>query len=153
MDLWKNLKVESVWRLHPTQAWEIAPDQTVGHAVALMREKKVGCVLVSHESQIVGIFTERDLLRKVLAASLSLDTPISSIMTPYPVSVDPQDSVASAIRRMIDGGYRHLPVVQDGKAKGILSVKRIIHYLAEHYPEIHTSADEACPLLPPPDGE
>ena len=55
-------------------------------------------------------------------------------MTPEPVTVHPKDPIATAIRRMEEGGYRHLPVVVDGKAVGVLSVKRVVHYLVEHFP-------------------
>jgi CBS domain-containing protein len=134
MDLARNLKVESVSRLRPTPAWYVTAEQTVADAVALMREKKVGCVLVCADERIVGIFTERDLMQRVLAPERDLTTPIVECMTPNPVIVDPKDPISVAIRRMIEGGYRHLPVVHDGKPLGILSVKRIVHYLVEHFP-------------------
>lgn len=134
MDLARNLKVESVSRLRPTPAWYVTAEQTVADAVALMRDKKVGCVLVCAGERIVGIFTERDLMRRVLASGQDLAVPILECMTPNPVTVDPKDSISVAIRRMIEGGYRHLPVVHNGRAIGILSVKRIVHYLVEHFP-------------------
>lgn len=134
MDLAKNLKTESVSRLHPTPPWHVRPDQTVTQVVAHMREKSVGCVLVCEEGQVVGIFTERDLLRRVLAPGHSLDTPVSEFMTADPVTVHPKDSIGAAVRLMEEGGYRHLPVVDRGKPVGVLSVKRIVHYLVEHFP-------------------
>ena len=134
MDLARNLKIESVSRLRPTPAWFVNGDDSVTTAINLMREKKVGCVLVCVEDRIVGIFTERDLMRRVLAAGKTLATAIVDCMTPNPVTVDPKDSIGVAIKRMIDGGYRHLPVVHEGKPLGILSVKRIVHYLVEHFP-------------------
>lgn len=133
MDLARKLKVESVSRLRSTPAWRLDPERTVADAVALMREKKVGCILVSQDERVVGIFTERDLLRRILAPGKPLSTPLLDCMTPRPVTVDPHDSVAAAIRRMIDGGYRHLPVIQDGRPVGILSVKRIVRYLVEQF--------------------
>jgi CBS domain-containing protein len=134
MDLARNLKVESVSRLHPTPPWQVAPTQTVADAVQLMRDKKVGCVLVCAEERVVGIFTERDLTRRVLAHARRLTLPIVDFMTPNPVTLHPKDSISTAIKRMEEGGYRHLPVVVDGKPVGILSVKRIVHYLVEHFP-------------------
>ena len=134
MDLARNLKTETVSRLHPTQAWLVQAAQPVADAVKLMREKKVGCVLVCEQRRIVGIFTERDLLRRVLSQGKPLDTPMSECMTPDPVTVNPKDPISCAIKRMQKGGYRHLPVVIDDKPVGILSVKRIVHYLVEHYP-------------------
>ena len=75
----------------------------------------------------VGVFTEGD------DGCFAL-TPVGECMTASPVTVDPKDPIATAIRRMEEGGYRHLPVVRDGIPVGILSVKRIVHYLVEHFP-------------------
>ena len=135
MQLARNLKVECVSRLHPTLPHHLNTHQTVADAVAMMRKEKVGCVLIIEEGHLHGIFTERDLMRRVLALALPLSTPLARVMTSKPVTVQPQDSIAMAIRRMQEGGYRHLPVV-DGSQRpvGILSVKRIVQYLAEHFP-------------------
>jgi CBS domain-containing protein len=134
MDLTRNLRSETVSRLHPSQPWLVQATQPVSDAVKLMREKKVGCVLVCEQRRVVGIFTERDLLRRVIAHGKSLDTPISAYMTSNPICVNPKDSIGCAIKRMQKGGYRHLPVVIDERPVGILSVKRIVHYLVEHFP-------------------
>jgi CBS domain-containing protein len=137
MDLARNLKIDSVWRLHPSEPLQVLPTQTVGEAVQLMKEYRVGCVLVGDRGQLVGIFTERDLMRRVLAAGRPLSLAVGECMTPNPVAVHPKESVAGAIRRMEEGGYRHLPVVDDaGKPVGVLSVKRIVHYLVEHFPAL-----------------
>jgi CBS domain-containing protein len=134
MELARNLRVDSVSRLHATP-WSVAPEQTVAEAVARMRQHQVGCVLVCRGNDLVGIFTERDLLRRVLAAGKPLTLPVAECMTPDPVVVHPKESISTAIRRMEEGGYRHLPVVDAaGRPLGVLSVKRIVHYLAEHFP-------------------
>src|SRR4051812_11171325 len=127
MDLARNLKSETVSRLNPTQPWLVQATQPVADAVKVMRERKVGCVLVCEQRRIVGIFTERDLLRRVLAEGRMLTEPISECMTPDPVTVHPKDSIGCAIKKMQKGGYRHLPVVIDDRPVGILSVKRIVH--------------------------
>jgi signal-transduction protein with cAMP-binding, CBS, and nucleotidyltransferase domain len=147
MDLARNLKVESVSRLHPTPPWQLEPTQTIADAVRLMRDHKVGCVLVCSQGRIVGIFTERDLLRRVLAAGRPLTTPVLECMTPRPVVVHPKDSISMAIKRMEEGGYRHLPVVVDDKPVGILSVKRIVHYLVEHFAATVFNLPPALPVL------
>jgi signal-transduction protein with cAMP-binding, CBS, and nucleotidyltransferase domain len=135
MELARNLKVDSVSRLPATPAWNLRPEQTVAEAVDLMRQHRVGCVLICRGDELLGIFTERDLLRRVLAAGESLEVPVSSCMTTNPVAVHPKESIGTAIRRMEEGGYRHLPVVDAaGKPLQVLSVKRIVHYLAEHFP-------------------
>jgi CBS domain-containing protein len=134
MDLARNLKVESVSRLHPTPPRMLRPTQTVAEAVVLMRQEQVGCVLVCENQHIVGIFTERDLMRRVMAPGKPLTLPLAECMTPDPVTVHPKEPIGSAVRRMEEGGYRHLPVVDGNKPVGILSVKRIVHYLVEHFP-------------------
>jgi CBS domain-containing protein len=135
MDLARNLKIDSVSRLHATAPRQVGTHQTVADTVALMRRERVGCVLVCEKERVVGIFTERDLMRRVLAANKPLNLPITEFMTPDPVVVHPKEPIGAAVQRMEEGGYRHLPVVDEaGRPVGILSVKRIIHYLVEHFP-------------------
>lgn len=149
MDLARNLKIESVSRLNPTPPWHVTPEQSVAEAAQLMREKSVGCVLVCVDRKIVGIFTERDLMRRVMAVGKPLTSPVSESMTPDPVTVHPKDSIAAAVRRMEEGGYRHLPVVVDDRPVGILSVKRIVHYLVEHFPATVYNLPPDTPSAPP----
>ncbi len=134
MDLARNLKTDCVARLNPTPPWYVLPSQSVAEAVQLMRDKKVGCVLVCVERRVVGIFTERDLMRRVMATGKPLNSTVAEVMTRDPVTVHPRDAISCAIKRMQKGGYRHLPVVIDGRPVGVLSVKRIVHYLVEHFP-------------------
>jgi CBS domain-containing protein len=135
MDLVRNLKIDSVSRLHPTPPHQVGPHQTVAEAVAAMRQERVGCLLVCEGHRVVGIFTERDLMRRVLAAGKPLTVPVGECMTPDPVVVHPKDPISAAVRRMEEGGYRHLPVIDErGRPVGVLSVKRIVHYLVEHFP-------------------
>jgi CBS domain-containing protein len=135
MDLTKNLKIDSVSRLHPAAPLKVAPTQTVAEAVEVMRRERVGYLLVCEGERLLGIFTERDLLRRVLAVGQPLTVPVSDCMTAEPVVVHRKESIASAIRRMVEGGYRHLPVVDEaGRLTGVISVKKIMHYLAEHFP-------------------
>jgi CBS domain-containing protein len=149
MDLARNLKSETVSRLYPTQPWIVQATQPVADAIKLMRDKKVGCVLVCEQRRIVGIFTERDLLRRVLSQGKTLAVPMSACMTPDPVTVNPKDSIGCAIKRMQKGGYRHLPVVIDDKPVGILSVKRIVHYLVEHFPTMVYNLPPHSQPVPP----
>jgi len=135
MDLAKNLKIDSVSRLQPTAPWHVRPEHSIGSAVDLMRQHRVGCVLVTSGAKLVGIFTERDLMGRVLAAGKPLTGPVADCMTPNPVTVHPKDPIGAAVRKMKEGGYRHLPVVDEtGRPVGVLSVKRIVHYLVEHFP-------------------
>jgi CBS domain-containing protein len=154
MELARNLKVESVSRLHPTAPLRVVPAQTVAEAVRLMRENRVGCLLVCRDDRLVGIFTERDLVRRVLAAGLPLSAAVADCMTPDPVTVGPKEPIGAAVRRMEEGGYRHLPVVDDaGRPLGVLSVKRIVHYLAEHFPgTVHNQPPDPASFPTAPEG-
>jgi CBS domain-containing protein len=135
MELARNLKIDSVSRLHPTPPRRIAPEQTVAEAVDLMKQHRVGCLLVCRGDRLLGIFTERDLMRRVLAPGKPLHLSVASCMTPNPITVHPKDPIGLAVKRMEEGGYRHLPVVDEaGRPLGVLSVKRIVHYLVEHFP-------------------
>ncbi len=135
MELSRNLKIDSVARLWPLAPRSVEADRPVRDAVAALREHRIGCVLVTRGGKLVGLFTERDLLVRVLAAGLPLGVPLAECMTADPVTVQPKDSVRTALARMQAGGYRHLPVVgEDGRPTGMLSAKRIVRYLAEHFP-------------------
>ena len=135
IELTRNLMVESVGRLNPTRPLCVDAGEPVAAAVAVMRRERVGCLLVVENGELVGIFTERDLLKKILARGEPLSTPLSAVMTAQPVSVNALDSVRTAVERMQAGGYRHVPVVDEGnRPVGVLSAKRIIRYLAEHFP-------------------
>src|ERR1700677_4069870 len=100
MDLARNLKVESVSRLNSTAPLHIRPDQTVGDAVALMRQARVGCVLVCENGMLIGIFTERDLMRDVLAAGKPLTMTIAEVMSPEPMVVHHKQAIGVAIQQM-----------------------------------------------------
>lgn len=137
MELSRNIRVDSVSRLDPTPPRAIDAEAAVSDAIAAMRQDNVGCLLVTDGGRVVGIFTERDLLTRVLARGRSFDTPMRACMTPNPVTVNPKDPVRTAIRRMQKGGYRHLPVVDDdGRPIGMLSSRRVVHYLVEHFPAL-----------------
>jgi CBS domain-containing protein len=145
MELSRNLRVDSVARLDPTPPLGIDAAESVADAVAALRMGNVGCLLVTDRGRVVGVFTERDLLTRVLARDRPLETPMRAVMTPDPVTVGPRDSVRTAVRRMQKGGYRHLPVVDEaGRPVGILSAGRVVGYLVEHFP--------ALVFNQPPDG-
>ena len=137
MELSRNLRIESVARLEPTAPRRVDVRQSVRAAVDLMRAERVGCVLVTDEGRLVGIFTERDLLTRVLAVDRPLTTPMSGCMTPDPESVDRNDPIRVAILKMERGGFRHLPVVDSHRRPvGILSAKRVIGWVVSHFPHI-----------------
>jgi CBS domain-containing protein len=135
MELSRNLRADPVSRLQPTPPLAVDASRTVADAVAALRRRNVGCLLVTRAGKLVGIFTERDLLKRVLAPGQPLDTPLETVMTPDPVTVGPRDAVKVAVKRMEKGGYRHLPVVDAAnRPVGILSARKVVAYLVEHFP-------------------
>lgn len=135
MELPRNLKIESVSRLPLGEPHSINREATVADAIARMQQDKISCLLVLADARLAGIFTERDLLTRVLALRRPLSTPVAECMTADPVTVNAKDPIRTAIKRMQSGGYRHLPVMdEESRPVGILSAKKIVQYLAEHFP-------------------
>jgi CBS domain-containing protein len=100
------------------------PHASVRQAAKMMAAKKVGAVLVVEQDRLLGIFTERDALYRVIAPGLDPDrTPLGDVMTPSPRTVAPEKSFGHAMLLMHENGFRHLPVVRDGKPVGIVSAR------------------------------
>jgi CBS domain-containing protein len=111
-------------------------DATVVTAVNAMNEHHTGCVLVQRDNKLVGIFTERDALRKVIFREGNENWKVEAVMTPKPKTLRPSASVAFALNKMSVDGYRHIPIVDhDGKAVGVLSVKDIVNFVVDFFPE------------------
>jgi len=97
---------------------------TVTEAARLMRQRNVGAMMVVDGDQLVGVFTERDALFRVLAPGLDGGkTPLSAVMTPNPRSISPDRPFEHALGIMHEGGFRHLPVTRDGRPVGMISVR------------------------------
>lgn len=101
----------------------LRPHATVKEACRHMRDRRVGAVLVTGEdSRLVGIFTGRDAVHRVLAEGKSAArTKLAEVMTRDPTTLHPVKNAIEALRLMDDGRYRHLPIVEDGKVVGIVS--------------------------------
>jgi CBS domain-containing protein len=107
------------------QRIELLPaSTTVRDAAKNMAERHIGAVLIGEGSRLQGIFTERDLLIRVVARGLDPDTtPLKEVMTPDPDTIEPNDWASLALERMRTSGYRHVPVVEDGVVVGIVSLR------------------------------
>ncbi|MFI5261440.1 MAG: CBS domain-containing protein [Candidatus Limnocylindrales bacterium] len=101
-------------------------------AVAAMQQAGVGSVLVTDGDRLVGIFTERDALLKVAGMNAAaLDAPLGELMTPDPVVLREDDSIAVAIHKMAVGGFRHIPLIRDGRPTGIVSARDVFGHVLE----------------------
>ena len=99
-----------------------SPQTSVLAAAKLMEQKKVSAILVTSEDQLVGIFTERDAVFRVIAKGRDVKTTqLSEVMTPSPTTVDPDKTFGHALMLMHKHGFRHVPVVLHGKPVGIVS--------------------------------
>lgn len=113
----------------------VAKSATLGETVALMRRERRACVLVVDGSRLVGIFTERDILMKVVGQVNDIEhAPISAHMTPDPMTLPADANVAYALSKMVLEGFRHIPIVDDdGNPTGVVSMRNVIEYLGEIY--------------------
>lgn len=107
--------------------YSIEPSATVYQALALMAEKNVGALLVMEGEKIVGMMTERDYARKVvLLARSSKDTPLREIMTPAVIYVRPDQTTEDCMGLMTQSRIRHLPVMDNGKLVGLISIGDLV---------------------------
>jgi len=128
----RGLMKDRIETLAPKAPLSVDADTPVGEVLHKMVAKSIGCVMIVDGDSLQGIFSERDALMKlnVEAAQFS-DRPIRSVMTLDPVTLDSQDKIAFALHKMHVGGYRHLPILTDGKLSGVVSIRDILRYLTE----------------------
>ncbi len=109
---------------------------SVADAVKSMNDHHTGCVLVQRDGKLIGIFTERDVLTKDFFRADSHTVAVETVMTKSPETLELDDSIAFALNKMSVGGYRHIPIVErDGTPVGVLSVRDIVDFLVELFPE------------------
>lgn len=106
----------------------------VASAVESMRKQRFGSVLVlDDDGRLAGIFTERDLLRRLSDARGPLEgVPLRDVMTPNPQALTEEDTIAHALNCMAVGGYRHIPIVREGVPVGFVSIRGILRYIAKN---------------------
>ncbi len=117
----------------------VEPDTPLADVVELLVRRDVGAVLIMHECNLLGIFSERDLVTKVGERYAELrQEPVRRFMTPRPETLSPNDPIAFALNRMDVGHFRHIPLVEGGVPVGIVSVRRILRYLAARCADVLT---------------
>lgn len=116
-----------------TQVYSVAPSDTILSALRLMADKGIGAVLVMEGEQIAGIFTERDYARKVvLLGRSSGDTPVRDVMTSAVRFVHPSHTTDQCMAIMTENRLRHLPVVDNGKVAGLVSIGDLVKNIISH---------------------
>ncbi len=133
----RSITEHSVGVLAPKRPVTVSAAVTVQEAVNELVRHRIGCLLVEDEGAITGIFTERDVLNRVLPDRTALEKPVSECMTASPEMVSRTDSIAYAMHAMSVGGYRHLPVSgTDGEPIGIISARDLLRFLSIRFADI-----------------
>ena len=136
MDIERILHERKIGQISLSPLVTIDSQKSLKEAVVAMQQKQVGCILITENQQLAGIFTERDLLGKVMGQHVDDSREIKAFMTSSPFTLDPGSSVLEAIQLMDDHGYRNVPLVDaNGNLVGNLSVSNIIDFLAEIFPQ------------------
>jgi CBS domain-containing protein len=109
--------------------WTISPDALIFDAIKLMAEKNIGALLVMSGDRLLGVFTERDYTRKVaLQGRTSKETRVREVLSPEVIIIEPNQTVEEGMRLMTEHRVRHLPVVENGKVLGIVSIGDLVNW-------------------------
>ena len=105
-----------------------SPETTVAQAARMMAKRKMSAVMVvDADGRLIGIFTERDAVHRVIARELDPDvTRLADVMTPDPKTVAPRETFGYALLQMHEQGFRHMPVVEDGRPVGMVSARNAL---------------------------
>lgn len=115
--------MKSVGDIMTGSVLSVPPSTTVAEAATMMGERRVGSALVMDDGGLLGIFTERDIVRALGQDFAAAERPVTEWMTAEPVTVPPDTSAGEALRTMLDGGFRHLPVTDGDDVVGIVSIR------------------------------
>jgi CBS domain-containing protein len=135
MDRPQNAREQHVNALQTDDYVCISPDTPLSQAIEAMKTDEGGCVIVCANRRIVGIFTARDLLMRVVGEQVDMHSPIREWMSPVVVSLTPEATIGDAVSVMNEKGFRNVPLVRNDEVVGAISVFDIIGYLAECYPK------------------
>jgi CBS domain-containing protein len=132
----RHARRDSVTLLETDDFICVRPDTPLIEAIEQMKKDEGGCVVVCNEGgQIVGIFTERDLLNKVVGREVDMNSHVGQWMSPAVETLSTDATIGDAVRVMDEKSYRNIPLVKDGQLIGSISVFDVITYLAESYPK------------------
>lgn len=125
-----HIPVSSLLHHKGSAVWSVTPDTSVFDAIKLMADKNIGALPVLSSGTLVGIVTERDYTRKVaLQGKSSKDTHVWEIISNQIICVSPDESVEECMRLMTENRVRHLPVVENKKLLGIVSIGDLVNWI------------------------
>lgn len=113
----------------------VEPATPLRQAIEVMKQDEGGCAIVCEGDRVVGIFTERDLLSKIIGEEIDMNAPVSNWMSPVVSTLGPDASIGDAVSIMNEKSFRNIPLVREGRLIGSISVFDVIYYLAESYPK------------------
>ncbi|MGI9354173.1 MAG: CBS domain-containing protein [Rhizobiaceae bacterium] len=120
---------------YPTSPAAVTPDQTIGDVIEQLAQRRIGALLVTQDERLVGIFAERDLLLKELWKGDKLNRPVSEFMNHDPDTLTPDDTIAFALNRMVEGGYRNVPLVDLAQRPvGLLTMRDVMAHVISYFP-------------------
>ena len=128
------MTVRSILNTKGHQIVSVEPDAKLSAAIKLLAEKKICAVLVMNQSRLEGILSERDIVRVLGERGAgALDAPVSEVMTRKVVTCKETDTVAALMEMMTTGKFRHLPVVDNGKVVGLISIGDMVKRRVQEY--------------------
>ena len=122
------MKVEQILQTKGAEVFAVSPSNSVAEAVSVLNEKNIGAVVVKGEQdEVVGIFSERDVVRKIGAKGAeAMSMQVADCMTPAPHTTSPEASVDEVMEQMTQKRIRHLPVMQSGRLVGVVSIGDVV---------------------------
>ncbi len=127
------MKVSTILATKGAHVVTISPEVPVSEAVRLFNKHDIGALVVVSDDQLMGILSERDIVRQLAHYERMLDVPVQNLMTPRVIVGRPQDDLASIIHTMTEKRFRHLPIVEDGRLIGIISIGDVLKAQRDQY--------------------
>jgi CBS domain-containing protein len=145
---------QTLGEMHHEPPLCVAPDARVREVIGAMNQARGAAALVLEHGDVRGIFTETDVLTRVVAQPDALDRPVAELMTADPHVLPASTLLSAALRTLALGSYHHLPVVDEaGKPRAVVSLRSIVAFLVEAFPrEIMNAPPEQEPYPNTPDG-
>ena len=135
MTVEEALRDERLGSLPLADPVSVSRGTSLEETLRLMRDEGAGCVLVCEDDRPVGIFTERDVLNKLIGRGVNEREAVDRYMTPDPACLTLSHTLGDAVRMMTGRGYRHIPLLDErGRKTGLVAARDIVNYIAQHFP-------------------